>query len=140
MKTAIPVAALVVMLLGGFGLFKYASSQRVDPLMVEFQSDADQLIKGLQEYRKFMGNYPAGGLVDISNALSGQVDSNKKVLLVATSMRKKNAKGEIIDPWGTPLQFYFSQNSALIRSAGPNRIFEDSTVAGSDDLYRSETK
>jgi hypothetical protein len=47
-----------------------------------------------------------------------------------------NDKGEIVDPWGTPLQFYFSNNEVLIRSAGPNKAFEDSSVATSDDLYR----
>jgi hypothetical protein len=48
-----------------------------------------------------------------------------------------NDKGEILDPWGTPLAFYFSHNEVLIRSAGPNKVWEDSAVATADDLYRS---
>ena len=56
-------------------------------------------------------------------------------------MRKTevNNKGEITDPWGTPLQFYFSKNGVLIRSAGPNKVWEDSTVPHPDDLYRTDT-
>ena len=50
-----------------------------------------------------------------------------------------NDKGEIVDPWGTPFQFYFSHNEVLIRSAGPNKVWEDSAVA-SDDLFRCASK
>jgi len=51
-----------------------------------------------------------------------------------------NDKGEILDPWGTPLQFYFSHNEVMIRSAGPNKAWEDSSVATADDLYRCAGK
>jgi len=51
-----------------------------------------------------------------------------------------NDKGEIVDPWGTPLQFYFSHNEVLIRSAGPNKVWEDSATANADDLYRCAGK
>jgi hypothetical protein len=36
--------------------------------------------------------------------------------------------------------FYFSHNEVLIRSAGPNRVWEDSATATADDLYRSTGK
>ena len=48
-----------------------------------------------------------------------------------------NDKGEILDPWGTPLRFYFSDNEVMIRSAGPNKVWEDSNVQSADDLYRT---
>ena len=51
-----------------------------------------------------------------------------------------NDKGEIMDPWGTPLQFYFSHNEVLIRSAGPNKAFEDAAIPTADDLYRCAGK
>ena len=47
-----------------------------------------------------------------------------------------NDKGEILDPWGTPIQFYFSHNEVMIRSAGPNKAWEDSSNPTADDLYR----
>ena len=52
----------------------------------------------------------------------------------------KNDKGEIVDTWGTPIQFYFSHDSVMIRSAGPNKVWEDSSHPGSDDIYRTDTK
>jgi hypothetical protein len=129
------VVLLVITLSGALWLFRGNGSQ-LDPNTVEFHEDADRLIQGLHQYREFVGSYPTGSLLDISRALSGQTD--KKILILATSGNKKNAKGEIIDPWGTPIQFYFGHNSVLIRSAGCNRIFEDTTTFGSDDLFKSE--
>ena len=48
-----------------------------------------------------------------------------------------NEKGEYVDPWGTPLRIYFSDNGVLVRSAGPNRRFDDSTSMEFDDFVRS---
>jgi hypothetical protein len=46
----------------------------------------------------------------------------------------------IVDPWGTPLQFYFSDTEVLIRSAGPSRVWEDTAVPFGDDLHRTAPK
>ena len=43
-----------------------------------------------------------------------------------------------VDPWGTPLKIYFGKNEVLIRSAGPNKTFEDTKAALTDDYYRSD--
>jgi hypothetical protein len=32
---------------------------------------------------------------------------------------------------------YFSDNEVMIRSAGPNKVWEDSNVPTADDLYRT---
>ena len=138
MKRVFPIALAV--LLFGVGLWFVQSrlKLRPNPIAMEFHNDASNLIEGLQQYKEFVGAYPSGNTAEISRALSGQTE--KKVLILATSKNKKNAKGEIVDPWGTPLQFYFAHNGVMIRSAGPNKVFEDSSVATSDDLYRTETK
>ena len=44
---------------------------------------------------------------------------------------------EFVDPWGTPLRIYFSDNGIMVRSAGPNRRFDDSTTLECDDYFRS---
>ncbi len=138
MKRALPIALAVVLVAVGLWFVVNQVNARRDPFVADFHNEASNLIEGLQQYKEFVGAYPTGNPVELARALSGQTD--KKVLILATSKNKKNAKGEIVDPWGTPLQFYFSHNAVLIRSAGPNRLFEDSTVASSDDLYRTETK
>jgi hypothetical protein len=73
--------------------------------------------------------------VTIAKALLGR--SEKKVLILAVRKSDMNDKGEILDPWGTPLRFYFSDNEVMIRSAGPNKVWEDSNVQTADDLYRT---
>ncbi len=138
MNKFIPILVVLLLAGGAYWLVQNRARSRPDPQVEEFQNDAENLITGLQQYKEFVGTYPPGNLVEISRALSGQTE--KKVLILATSKNKKNAKGEIIDPWGTPLQFYFAQNGVMIRSAGPNKVFEDGRVRGSDDLYRTETK
>jgi len=138
MKRVLPIVLVVVLVGVGLWFVQTRVKLRRDPFVMDFHNEASNLIEGLQQYKEFVGSYPSGSAVEISRALSGQTD--KKVLILATSKNKKNAKGEIVDPWGSPLQFYFAHNGVLIRSAGPNKVFEDSSVATSDDLYRTETK
>jgi len=106
----------------------------MDAKTIKFNQDAENLILGLQQYREFTGSYPTGNNVAIAKALLGQ--SEKKILILAVRRAEMNDKGEILDPWGTPLQFYFSNNEVLIRSAGSNKAWEDSSTSSADDLYR----
>src|SRR5205814_6451798 len=110
---------------------------QIDPKVAEFNNDANKLIEGLQQYKEFFKHYPTGTTAEISKALSGQAEG--KVIIFATSSAKKNDKAAITDAAGMPLQFYFSHNGVLIRSAGPNKVFEDSRTS-SDDLFRTDTK
>jgi hypothetical protein len=139
MKKIIPVIAGAVLVIMVALLYLNWQRSRMNPLVVEYHQNADRLIEGLQQYKEFVKSYPSGSLADIAKALSGQSEKDR-VLILATSKNQKNAKGEIVDPWGTPLQFYFAENGVMIRSAGPNRIFEDSSATGSDDLFRTEVK
>ena len=139
MKQTIAISVAVLALLGsGFWLVKSNSQVRVDPKITEFNVRANKLIEGLQQYKEFFKQYPTGTTAEISKALSGQAEGG--VVIMATKNSQKNDKGEIVDPWGTTIQFFFSHNAVLIRSAGPNKSFEDSRSATCDDLYRTETK
>jgi len=131
------VLAMLVMALiacAGWQAMRFTRNQ-FDSKVAKFIADSETLIQGLQQYKEFVGGYPAGHNVDIVKSLLGQTD--KKVLILAVRKSDINSKGEVVDPWGTPLKFYISGDSLLIRSAGPNKAWEDSTVATSDDLYRS---
>ena len=64
--------------------------------------------------------------------LSGK--NTRGVIVVVSNRIPTNEKGEFVDPWGTPLTIYFAGNSVLVRSAGPNRTFEDSRVKLADDV------
>lgn len=125
--------------LGGGGYYYYQNHLKrrdPDPFLTAFHQLAEDLVRMLQEYREYAGAYPTGDAASVAKALSGQAD--KKVIMLATSKLKKNSEGELLDPWGTPFQFFFSGRTVLIRSAGPDRIFEDSLEPLSDDLYRCE--
>ena len=129
---------MIVIVLGVAGVLWVAKAwtpRRIDTKILKFNMDADNLILGLQQYREFVGSYPIGNNVSIAKALLGRTE--KKVLILAVRRSDMNDKGEILDPWGTPLRFYFSDNEVMIRSAGPNKVWEDSNVQTADDLYRT---
>ena len=138
------IIAFVIVIVGVTGVLWVAqgwtgwSSKRVDPKIAKFNTDCDNLIMGIQQYREFVGAYPTGNNSQVTKALLGQTE--KKVLILAVRRSDLNDKGEICDPWGTPLQFYFSHNEVLIRSAGPNKVWEDSATPTADDLYRCAGK
>ncbi len=141
MKRALTIAVIVVAVLGVMGVSWVAKGwtlKRTDERIAKFNADCDNLILGIQQYREFVGSYPTGNNAQIVKALLGRTD--KKVLILAVRRSDQNDKGEIVDPWGTPLQFYFSHNEVLIRSAGPNKVWEDSATASADDLYRCAGK
>ena len=138
MKNIIIILIVIAVIGGGAWLLKNQIKVRMDPKVAEFNVQCDRLIQGLQQYREFFKRYPSGTTVEISKALSGQAE--EKVVILATKDSQKNDKGEIVDPWGTPIQFFFSHNAVLIRSGGPNKSFEDSRSAACDDLFRTETK
>jgi hypothetical protein len=133
--------ALILTIVGVTGVLYVAKAwtlRRTDQKVAKFNSDCDNLILGIQQYKEFVGAYPTGNNQAIAKALLGQTE--KKVLILAVRRSDLNDKGEILDPWGTPLQFYFSHNEVMIRSAGPNKVWEDSAVATADDLYRCAGK
>lgn len=135
MKTVVYSLLLVLLLVGAGWQAVRVVSDRLDSRIAKFNKDADDLIQGLQQYKEFVGAYPVGNNVDVVKSLLGQ--SDKKVLILAVRKSDINSKGEVVDPWGTPMKFYISGDSLLIRSAGPNKAWEDSTVRTSDDLFRS---
>src|SRR5437867_5632605 len=133
-QTIAVIVAALILLLGGYWFVKNKPQVQMDPKFAMFNDRANKLIEGLQQFKEFFKHYPTGTTAEISKALSGQAEGG--VVILATSNADKNDKGEIVDPWGTPLQFYFSHDEVLIRSAGPNKAWEDSAIGTADDLYR----
>ncbi len=138
MKRIIALVLIVMCVSGVLWVAKGWTLKRADARVTKFNSDCDNLILGIQQYKEFVGTYPGGANSTIAKALLGQTD--KKVLILAVRRSDLNDKGEIVDPWGTPYQFYFSHNEVLIRSAGPNKVWEDSAIGSADDLYRCASK
>jgi hypothetical protein len=108
---------------------------RVNAKTAQFNEDVDGLFSALQKYKERVGTYPTGGNLEVSKALQGA--NAKNVIVIVGRKNNVNDKGEFVDPWGTALRIYFSDTGVLIRSAGPNRRFDDSTVIDADDFIRS---
>src|SRR5581483_2362253 len=100
-----------------------------------FNKDIENIFKGLQKYKERAGTYPVGSNLEVAKALNG--GNSKGITVILGTETKVNDKGEYVDPWGTPLRVYFDDKGVLIRSAGPNRRFDDSNVIDCDDIIRS---
>jgi hypothetical protein len=129
------IVGLVTVASGVFYLMKAGSVWRVNATQADFNADVENLFTGLQQYKQHVGSYPAGSNGDIVKALQG--NNSNKVIIVVGHESDLSTKGEFVDPWGTPLRIYFSKNGVLVRSAGQNKRFDDSTAVSSDDFFRS---
>jgi hypothetical protein len=134
------ILLIIVVLLAGIGAvwgWNAASNWTKEKSVRAFNAEVDNLFDAFHQYRTHVGSYPSGNSVDIAKALL-EGNNPKKIIILAVKKADVNAKGEIIDPWGTPLKIYFANNEVLIRSAGPNKNFDDSKSGLIDDYYRSD--
>ena len=72
MKKALAIVIIVLGVAGVLWVAKAWTPRRVDPKILKFNADADNLILGLQQYREFVGSYPTGNNVTIAKALLGR--------------------------------------------------------------------
>lgn len=133
-KFLVVVGVLALLLLGGW-LVRAYTTVKAKATTHRLTQDVDCLFDGLQKYKEHVGSYPSGSNSDVVKALQGQ--NPKKVIIGLGRKLELNGKGEFVDPWGNALRFYFSDNSVLVRSAGENGRFEDSTSLQFDDYVRS---
>jgi hypothetical protein len=135
MRKILIVIGVITIAVGMIWADRAWNTLRVNAKTARFNEDVDSLFFALQKYKERVGSYPVGGNLEVAKALMG--NNNKNVIVIVGNRIPVNEKGEFIDPWGTPLRIYFSDTGVLIRSAGPNRRFDDSTVMDADDYIRS---
>ena len=135
MKKVLILIGLIAVAVGGFWVVKAITTVQANARMSKLNEDVENLFTALQQYKENVGSYPVGGNADIAKALQGK--NPKNVIILVGRKSPSNDKGEFVDPWTTPLRFYFSDSGVLIRSAGANRRFDDSTVMEADDYLRS---
>ncbi len=133
-KILIAIGLLTIVVGIGYA-FQSWKSLSVAARTKSLNEDVMNLFDALQKYKEHVGAYPTGGNVEVAKALKGQ--NSKNVIVLVGRKNQMNEKGEFVDPWGTPLRIYFSDVGILVRSAGPNRRFDDSTVQECDDFIRS---
>jgi hypothetical protein len=135
MKKFLLIVGVVGVIVAAGWAVKAFSTVQAKARNARLSNDIESLFDGLQKYKEFVGSYPRGGNSDIAKALTGQ--NEKKVTVLVGRKLEVNAKGEYVDPWGNPLRIYFTDTSVLIRSAGPNGRFDESTAFEFDDFIRS---
>ena len=82
-----------------------------------------------RQYQLRFHENPVGDNAEITRILSGE-NPNQVVFLQPDDGMKVNARGELVDNWGTPYFFHqLSRSEMEIRSAGP-----DNRMWTSDDL------
>ena len=135
MKKILLIIGLVTVLVGVGWVVRAYSTWRVNARMSRLNDDVENLFSALQKYKEHVGSYPIGGNSEVAKALKGQ--NPKNVIVLVGRKTDLNDKGEFVDPWGTPIKIYFADNNVLVRSAGPNRRFDDSSALEFDDYIRS---
>jgi hypothetical protein len=82
-----------------------------------------QLDLGIENYKQVFGNYPSGENSNIVNVLTGNNPQKTVFLNFHRSIEHPN---EMVDPWETPYQIqFFQQTYFIIGSAGKDKIFGD---------------
>ena len=135
MKKFLVLIGAVTLLAGVIWTAQQWKSWRAIARTKQMNEDAENLFIALQKYKEHVGAYPRGGNAEIAKALQGQ--NPKNVIILVGRKNDLNEKGELVDPWQTPLRIYFTDSGVLVRSAGPNRRFDDSTTVEGDDFFRS---
>jgi hypothetical protein len=132
------VQILLIIAVIGAGIWGYFALRKWQGLQNEraLGAEVDQLFEAFHKYKQIVGKYPQGSNAEIAKSIR-EGNNEKKLMILAVKDSQLNAKGEIVDPWGTPLKVYFAQNEVLIRSAGPNKQFEDAK-GPTDDYFRSD--
>lgn len=135
MKKIVYCLGLIALLVGIVSGVRMFSVYQANARSKEFNRDVNSLFLALQKYKERTGTYPRGSNAEIAKDLNGENDKNL-IIMVGRDI-SKNTKGEFVDPWETPLRIYFSDSGVLVRSAGPNRSFDDTTVVEFDDILRA---
>lgn len=86
--------------------------------------ETTQLRAALDSYEATFGAFPVGDSSAVFRALRG--DNPRKIVFFQCRAESISPDGGMLDPWGTPYKIYFSGKKPLIRSAGPNKQFDDS--------------
>ncbi len=107
-------------------------SKREDGLNVRVAAEAKSIALALKMYQMEFRTVPADNNHAIATALRGGNTEHKDFM--DSALMPQSTNGDLLDPWGTPYQITLSPSNILIRSAGPNRQFEE---PGDDYIYEA---
>ena len=100
------------------------------PTLDEGKIETEKVTRMITAFHTRMGENPVGTNAEITKSLMG---GNPVHATFSQDVPKLNAKGELLDPWGTPYFFHqLSGNEMEIHSAGPDKI-----MGTADDIIQN---
>ena len=125
---------LAVIALGVVGALLPVGSRPIIDKVRLIDLEEGQIRAALDTYKATFGDFPAGDSSAVFRALRGE--NPRKIVFLQCRAESVSPDGSMLDPWGTPYKIYFSGKEPLIRSAGPNKQFDDSGRKQFDDYIR----
>ena len=126
-------AAVAVLTIAGFAVSAFTSDASASQSRV---ARLPQEIKTLQEavalHTKEYGTTPSGSSTEIVRTLAGE--NPRKIHFLKIQADEVSPEGKWLDPWGHPYQILLSGKTLLMRSAGPNGVFDDGNQEKRDDI------
>ena len=85
------------------------------------RSDEGALFMAMENYKQDFRSYPAGESSNVVRVLAGD---NPQKTIYLNFRRSIEHPNEMVDPWATPYQITFlQQTNFIIRSAGKDKVF-----------------
>lgn len=124
------LVAVGVLALAGGAVWRLSRPARQ---LRQARHDVEVLAIALDGFATEQGEYPRGETAQICQLLLGHsIDGQnpRRLDYVEVNAYEENARGEFVDPWGTPYRIQLSP-SVRVYSCGPNHV-DDQT--GGDDI------
>ena len=120
--------AIVILIIFGIFIFPLFHNNKKSKAV---KSELRSIGAALEEYYKEKNKWPSPGARTVAGALSG-TGSNAAGFY---NQERIDAKGRFIDPWKKPYRYFFSNDSYVIQSAGPDGDFAEGLNVGEDDYW-----
>lgn len=92
------------------------------------KSEMNEIAKAVALFRSEYGKFPEGSSLEIGKILK----NDPKILL---KHKRTDERGQLLDPWQHPYQFFIENHGFLIRSAGSDGKFDSGDAAVKNDFY-----
>lgn len=122
-------AAVAVLTVLGFAMSAFVGGESDGP-KVKVMDDLNAIQAELKRHQQEKGMPVTGSTREILRTLFGE-GKGQAGTIAATRL---TPDGDLLDPWGHPYRITSFEGFSLIRSAGPNGIFDDGDDEKRDDI------
>jgi hypothetical protein len=111
----------------GWFLLSVAPTTILAAKRAKLQNELNQVQTAFLSYYTEYAEYPVTSdnatLIKILTGLTAN-ENSRQIAFLTVKPSDENAKGELLDPWGTPLEMSVTHDGVIhLRSAGPDKIF-----------------